>query len=175
MLSFIKETMWRTMFGKPADSLERVTDKDDECPAHPLRFYPHTARNVRRSPSAARASSTLRHHRGGCGRHDPRQGAASQRLHLGAPRLRQPQLRRLRRRRRPRHARRGSPSPTAGRTGSPGPLATTSLAPANPPPPSPRSLSLPPPLPQSPTPTGALTSPPPSFMDTMNAPAVPDP
>ena len=126
--------MWRTMFGKPADSLERVTDKDDECPAHPLRFYPHTARNVRRSPSAARASSTLRHHRGGCGRHDPRQGAASQRLHLGAPRLRQPQLRRLRRRRRPRHARRGSPSPTAGRTGSPGPLTTTSLAPANPPP-----------------------------------------
>eukprot|EP00281_Chroomonas_sp_CCMP1168_P027061 CAMPEP_0206245710 /NCGR_PEP_ID=MMETSP0047_2-20121206/18844_1 /ASSEMBLY_ACC=CAM_ASM_000192 /TAXON_ID=195065 /ORGANISM="Chroomonas mesostigmatica_cf, Strain CCMP1168" /LENGTH=191 /DNA_ID=CAMNT_0053671031 /DNA_START=33 /DNA_END=608 /DNA_ORIENTATION=- len=30
MLSFIKDNMWKTMFGKPADSLERVTDKEDE-------------------------------------------------------------------------------------------------------------------------------------------------
>jgi hypothetical protein len=35
MLSFIKETMWKTMFGKPADSLERVTDKEDECAFYP--------------------------------------------------------------------------------------------------------------------------------------------
>jgi hypothetical protein len=35
MLSFIKDTMWKTMFGKQADSLERVTEKDDECENFP--------------------------------------------------------------------------------------------------------------------------------------------
>ena len=36
MLSFIKDTMWKTMFGKQADSLERVTEKEDECENLPI-------------------------------------------------------------------------------------------------------------------------------------------
>ena len=31
ILSYIKDSIWKTMFGKPADSLERATDKQDEC------------------------------------------------------------------------------------------------------------------------------------------------
>ena len=31
ILSYIKDNIWKTMFGKPADSLERATDKQDEC------------------------------------------------------------------------------------------------------------------------------------------------
>lgn len=31
MLSFIKDNLWKTMFGKPADSLEKSTEKEDEC------------------------------------------------------------------------------------------------------------------------------------------------
>lgn len=36
MLSFIKDTVWKSMWGKQADLLERSTDKEDECklPAH---------------------------------------------------------------------------------------------------------------------------------------------
>lgn len=33
ILSYIKDNIWKTMFGKPADSLERATDKQDECNA----------------------------------------------------------------------------------------------------------------------------------------------
>jgi hypothetical protein len=36
ILSYIKDNIWKTMFGKAADSLERATDKQDECtPAPP--------------------------------------------------------------------------------------------------------------------------------------------
>ena len=31
ILSYIKDNIWKSMFGKPADSLERATDKQDEC------------------------------------------------------------------------------------------------------------------------------------------------
>ena len=31
MLSFISSTVWKTLFGKNADSLERSTDNNDEC------------------------------------------------------------------------------------------------------------------------------------------------
>jgi hypothetical protein len=31
ILSYIKDNIWKTMFGKAADSLERATDKQDEC------------------------------------------------------------------------------------------------------------------------------------------------
>ena len=31
ILSYIKDNIWKTLFGKPADSLERSTDKQDEC------------------------------------------------------------------------------------------------------------------------------------------------
>jgi hypothetical protein len=35
ILSYIKDNIWKTMFGKPADSLERATDKQDECELPP--------------------------------------------------------------------------------------------------------------------------------------------
>jgi len=35
ILSYIKDNIWKTMFGKPADSLERATDKQDECNVAP--------------------------------------------------------------------------------------------------------------------------------------------
>lgn len=31
MLSYIKDNMWRAMFGKAADALERSTENEDEC------------------------------------------------------------------------------------------------------------------------------------------------
>jgi hypothetical protein len=31
MLKFISSTVWRTLFGKNAESLERSTDNEDEC------------------------------------------------------------------------------------------------------------------------------------------------
>ena len=70
MLSFIKDTMWKTMFGKQADSLERVTEKDDEC-----ENIPHL-KNQWLSVNLSRASLTLLHsqiysHRAAYGRHDP--------------------------------------------------------------------------------------------------------
>merc|ERR1712216_378563 len=34
ILSYIKDNIWKTMFGKPADSLERATDKQDEYMIH---------------------------------------------------------------------------------------------------------------------------------------------
>jgi len=34
MLSYIKDNMWKAMFGKPADALERSTDKEDEYMIH---------------------------------------------------------------------------------------------------------------------------------------------
>mmetsp|Transcript_9182 Transcript_9182/g.21050 ORF Transcript_9182/g.21050 Transcript_9182/m.21050 type:complete len:152 (-) Transcript_9182:14-469(-) len=34
ILSYIKDTIWKVMFGKAADSLERVTDKEDEYMIH---------------------------------------------------------------------------------------------------------------------------------------------
>ena len=35
ILSYIKDNVWKTMFGKAADSLERATDKQDECEQRP--------------------------------------------------------------------------------------------------------------------------------------------
>jgi hypothetical protein len=35
ILSYIKDNIWKTMFGKAADSLERATDKQDECKLAP--------------------------------------------------------------------------------------------------------------------------------------------
>ena len=35
ILSYIKDNIWKTMFGKAADSLERATDKQDECKQAP--------------------------------------------------------------------------------------------------------------------------------------------
>jgi hypothetical protein len=31
MLGFIKDNIWKSMFGKPADSLERAIGQEDEC------------------------------------------------------------------------------------------------------------------------------------------------
>ena len=38
ILSYIKDNIWKTMFGKAADSLERATDKQDECEQRPPHF-----------------------------------------------------------------------------------------------------------------------------------------
>lgn len=43
ILQFIHTTVWKTLFGKAADALEKSRDADDECPSpsHPACLFSH--------------------------------------------------------------------------------------------------------------------------------------
>jgi hypothetical protein len=81
MLGFIKDIIWKSMFGKPADLLERATDHEDECKKHSI-------------PSALTSFFKLK----GCvlrigRRYDQRERVYSQHLHQLNKGSREPQLR----------------------------------------------------------------------------------
>lgn len=40
MLSWIHSTLWKVLFGKAADSLEKSTEREDECMSSTLSFKP---------------------------------------------------------------------------------------------------------------------------------------
>jgi trafficking protein particle complex subunit 5 len=41
ILQFIHTVVWKTLFGKPADSLEKSRDHDDECTSVPPLLFLH--------------------------------------------------------------------------------------------------------------------------------------
>ena len=59
MLSFISSTVWKTLFGKNADSLERSTDNNDEC--KPQKKRKHCFGLVFPHPKATKKKNKKRH------------------------------------------------------------------------------------------------------------------